>query len=184
MSTPIIGCDLGMGGGPQIRLLPCDPIEMLCIGFKEAYTPGEGYRATLFELWGLDPRLVVAVNFARVPSVNRTTDFPTGNITATIEARTLSRTANGATVVGPVMPATDLFLNGGVLDTGSFDDGCELCTAVQGVRFLVTAIRTDATSVDIVASAVCRPNVALGCEDLALALFGGLTLSRPIPQFW
>jgi hypothetical protein len=175
----ITGWDCGRGGGPVADLLPCDPVEILLARAEETYDGGEASQTVVLDLWGLDPRLTVAVAFNRVPSPNRSHDESPNWIGAAITANVLHR-SHGAIVVGAALDATQLFNNNGQLD-GTCDDGCELTSAAEGVRFTVLAIRTGMTTVDIVATVQARPNVALVCPDLLLALRESLRVSLPVP---
>jgi len=181
--TPIVGCDLGLGGGSRVALLPCVPNEILLFSTDGAYNAGEGSRTVTLDIWGLDPRLDVAVAFSRSSALAMRRDPSAFRVTATIKAYTIVKSAFG-TLLGPPLPLATLFVNGGNLDASGNDDGCELCTASQGVRFVVTASRTGVASTNVVATAICRPKVALVCPDLALALFGQLSVSIPTAQGW
>lgn len=187
MSTEraFIGCDLGLGGGDNAKELPCPPHEILLIEAKETYAGGEGYRYGNLEIWGLDPRLTVAVAFYRTPNPNRTTMFAETAISATIAAYPLCLSKAGEVRYGRQLP-TDLFLGGGVIgsDYPNNDDGCELETAMQGIRFNLTAIRTGATTHDIVCAIQARPNVSLGCNALAEKLIAQLIVKvGPVGKF-
>jgi hypothetical protein len=181
--APIVGCDLGLGGGARVALLPCVPNEILLINSDAAYTAGEGSRTVTLDLWGLDPRLDVALAFSRSSAAAMRRDSSAWQVTATIRAYTIVKSTFG-TLLGPEIPAASLWANGGQLDAAGGDDGCELCTGSQGVRFVLTASRTGQASTNIVATAICRPNVALVCPELALALFGGVSISIPTAQGW
>jgi hypothetical protein len=196
MPEPIIGWELGFGGGPEVKLLPTPPREIPLVpasdqGVDEDYVTlvsTDVRRVVTVDIWGLDPRLTVACAFSRVPSSNaHLGGLPLRkNITATIAAYTLTRGATGVTQGAPISSA-GLFLNGGALDVlgvDGNDDGCELSTAAQGVRFVLTVTRTSVTSHDIVLSLQCRPNVALVCRELALALAAGMTVTIPDPVIW
>jgi hypothetical protein len=110
-------------------------------------------------------------------------DSSAWQVTAIVRAYTIVKSTFG-TLVGAQIPSASLFVNGGQLDATGNDDGCELCTASQGVRFVITASRTGQASTNVVATAICRPNVALVCPELALALFGGVSISIPTAQGW
>jgi len=79
------------------------------------------------------------------------------------------------------LPAADLFANGGKLDADTDVEGCELVTAAQGVRFTVLPSCTTTPVVNITATIKARPNVALVCRELALALLQGVRVSQPSP---
>ena len=181
--VPIVGCDLGLGGGSRVVLLPCEPNEILLVNSGAAYNAGEGSRTVTLDLWGLDPRLDVAVAFSRSSALAMRRDATAWLVTATIRAYTIAKSTFG-TLLGPEIPAASLFQNGGYLDGIGGDEGCELCTGAQGVRFVLTAARAGVASTNIVATLICRPNVALGCPDLALALFSQLRVSIPAAQGW
>lgn len=196
MADPIIGWELGYGGGSEVKLLPTQPKEILLVAASDAGVD-EDYvtlvstdvrRTSVVDIWGLDPRLTVACAFSRVPGQESRLGQLNlrKNVTATIAAYTLTKGATGITQGAP-LSAAGLFLNGGSLDSegdNGNDDGCELSTAAQGVRFVVTATRTSVTSHDLVLSMQCRPNVALVCRELALALAAGMTVSIPDPVIW
>jgi hypothetical protein len=185
----ITGWDLGLGGGELASLLPCDPHEILLIQAKETYVGGggegiSGYAYATIDIWGLDPRVTVACSFYRTPNPNRTTLVSEANISATIAAYPLMRTKQGDVRVGKQLPGAILFLNSGALDNSGVDDGCELETAMQGIRFKFAAIRTDITTHDIVAAIQAKPNVALGCAALADKLIRTMVVSvGPVGKF-
>ena len=187
MAEPIIGWDLGYGGGSDVHLLPAapgySPKEILLVPATVGSMDLNNPKSIVVDLWGLDPKLAIACAFSRVPSQNPVIWTEEGaereKIIATIAAFTLTRGVGGITQ-GPPLPS-DLFMNGGSVDGAGVDDGCELSTAAQGIRFVVTATATGWATHDLVLSLVCRPNVTLACRELALALAAALTVTIPSP---
>jgi hypothetical protein len=173
--APLIGYDLGAGGGDNAQELPCLPYGMPLVTANQTYTIGEIAYPAIVEIWGLDPRLNVTFSVARVHKKNDPTFFTPGNITATIRAQLLFRTSDGVQV-GPDLPIAQLFTGGGALD-----DGCELVTAAQGVRFAINWVRSGNTSHEIIGYVQARPNVALGCSDLFRKLVQSLRVIQTTP---
>ena len=175
----IIGWDCGRGGGPVADLLPCDPVEILLARAEETFEGGESAQTVVLDLWGLDPRLTVAVAFHLVPSPNRSQDISPVALLATLWANVLHR-SQGAIIVGAALDKAQLFNAGGVVGVAG-GDGCELTSAAEGVRFTIAAERSGSTSIDLVATVQARPNVALTCPDLLYALRETLRVSVPVP---
>jgi len=176
-TTPIIGVDATKGGGASALYLPLEgPQELVLIVAGDNYVGGEGPKSAYFDIWGFDPRLVVAVSFQRSRNANVADGMNTSNITAQVDAHVLVKTAGGV-VTGAALPVADLFVNGGALDIGTEADGCEIVSAVQGIRFNLGAQRTGATNVDVTVTVQVRPNVALICRALAQSLLLGVTVS-------
>lgn len=175
---PVIGWDLGRGGGREADSLPCDPVEVLLFPANPNYSAGEAAEVATVDVFGFDPRVNLACGFYRPKSPSALLDLPKTNVTATIEARALWRSPRGGLIVGPVLDPAALFSNGGNLD--SEEEGCEINSGAQGIRFTITATRTAATSVDVVAVLQARPTVTLVCPDLAYAIREGLkVLANP-----
>jgi hypothetical protein len=184
--VPIIGVDCTKGGGIATEYLPLpqgQSREMLLIRASDNWDHGEGFRGTYFDVWGFDPRLTVAVSIQRSHNSNIITPFPHSYISALITARLLVQTAEGI-VAGASLPVADLFTNGGALDDATEADGCEITSAVQGIRFVLSAQRTGSTDVDITATVQARPNVALVCRDLAMALLGNVRVTPAVASGW
>jgi hypothetical protein len=177
--SPVIGWDLGRGGGPEADPLPRPAVPILLCPAEDSIDEGTaGPLAVDLDIWGLDPRLVVAVSFQRPPNANRTRDLPRGNLTATIAAHALDVLVGGIEVGAP-LDVAELFNNGGVI-SATENDGCELVTAAEGIRFTLAISRTAETTVDLVAVVQARPNVPL-CPALAQALRAQLRVSLPSP---
>jgi hypothetical protein len=186
-APPFMGVDLGQGGGPRAVPLPCDPTEIVLITANPNTTAINLMASSILDIWGLHPLLTVAVAFGRTrnPNVDKTANYTAAYVTATIVAYTLRRTGEGV-VRGAQLPAT-LFTNGGVLGVTisalPTEDGCELVSAAQGVRFEVTATKTSAVGIghDIVASIQAKQTVPIGCRALADLLVSQLTVTIPDP---
>ena len=181
MSSIITGCDLGRGGGTNIDLLPHVPIEIVLARPVSAWLPTEPTQDTQVDIWGLDPRLVIACSFYRSEDPNALSGFQNldpGRMVGVISASVLTRTAMGEHE-GPTIDPSILFVNGGNLDATGGEDFCELCSSVQGVRFRLSLGRSDSTSVDVMLAIQARAQVALVCPELALELFRGLIVSIP-----
>jgi hypothetical protein len=179
LEAPFLGLDLGRGGGPEADALPCEARPILLCPAEPTYDSGEGTRTIDLDIWGLDPKVTVSVSFQRPPNANRTTDYPRGNILATIAAHVLNKISGGIEVGAP-LDVGELFGAGGNI-TATENDGCELVTAAEGVRFSVTISRSAETSVDLVAVVQARANVALACLNLAEAIRRQLKVSIPVP---
>ena len=178
---PVIGYDLGAGGGDKAAELPCVPFEIPLVNANANYTALEPGGIRVVDIWGLDPRLVVAVSFQRVHRKNDPNSFNPGNLTATINAFTLARTSDGVQQIAQI-PSAQLFLNGGNLDVSGNDDGCEINSAAQGIRLELIWLRSAATSHNVTAIVQARPNVALGCSDLLRKIAKSLTVQADQPQ--
>lgn len=180
VAQSIIGWDLGEGGGENARELPCDPVDLVLYEAKPTFDPAEGYPPSiLIDIWGFDPRLNVSLYFSRVPNPSIATPFDYFNVVGVIFAYTLTR-SRGNVITGKLIPNASLFSNGGNLSDQD-DDGCEIQSGVQGIRFYIQCWRTGATSHDVVLQAQAKPNVSLGCPDLAKKLISQLTVNRHGP---
>lgn len=174
----ITGWDLSDGGGPRARFLPDEPRSLVLAEARANFVPGEAAKEARFELWGLDPRLTVALSFGRprnpsLPIVGAISNVITPPATL-IGVSALGRFGRDELVVAS-LDATLLFTNGAVIGMGEAD-GCEITTAAEGLRFIVPLIRTGDNSIDFAVNLVVRPNHPLGCRELALALAEGLTV--------
>jgi hypothetical protein len=183
--TVVHSWDLGAGGGSLAEDNPTDPKPILLTlprGPTEEYDPGEDTHSISVDLWGLDPRIAVALAWCRQadPSKGDLTVPPKASLTATIKAYQMIR-VGGEAIQGAELPAAQLFYNGGTLDATE-EDGCEIESSIQGVRFTVTATAAAAplcwTHLRILMMAVARPKMPLTCPDLFKALKSRLTLTR------
>lgn len=173
----IFGWDIGGGGGARAKWLPCEPEQLVLAPARLNFVAGEGLKVARFELWGLDPRLTVAISFARARNSSLVVTGSMANVTTAdvvipgaggIRAETLAKMGREVVTIADIDPAL-LFSSGGSLGL-AVNDGCELATAAEGVRFYLNMIRTADNSMDVVANLVVRPNQPLGCRELALEL--------------
>jgi hypothetical protein len=175
--SPVIGWDLGRGGGPEADPLPRPAVPiLLCPAEDSIDESAVGPLAIDLDIWGFDPRLTVPVSFQRPPNANRSRDLPRGNVTAAITAHAINRLGGGIEIGAP-LDVSELFNNGGVI-SATENDGCELVTAAEGIRFSLAISRTAETTVDLVAVVQARPNVPM-CPDVARALRAQLRVSLP-----
>jgi hypothetical protein len=182
-SKVIIGWDLGASGEPAE--LPCKPREILLFpALNETQAPsfGVGPNLATVDVWGLDPRLDLTVAFYQ--RLRTDGQYTSGgprtraDITATIEAWTLARADGPSSVVEVAQIASaDLFANG-----GNLQDGCELSTGAQGVRFKIFASRSSNTDYDVVCSIQARAQMPLGCEALAEKIIHALSVEPTAGQ--
>jgi hypothetical protein len=180
----ILGWDLGNGGGSLARPLPqpeATPVRLFLA--RDNYYPGQPDVApAVVEVWGFDPKVTVAVAFSRVRSGNVAASYPPSNLQASIRAYQLVR-VDGQVIQGAELSPDETFLHGGSVDADG-DDGAEFCTAAQGIRFVIEAIRVGHTSVDLVMTIQARTNERIGCEQMADALRDGLVVVASPPQVW
>ena len=185
--VPIIGVDLGKGGGSKAEFLPCAPSSMLLIPAKPTYDVAESSSYVVVDVWGFDPKLTVALGFWRVPNANASPSdaLPSSNIHVMIKTRTLARSPAGDAVASDYIDPAKLFSSAGAFSAAHIDDrgdgdGCEIKSAVQGLRFEVTGQRTGPTTVDVVLQAQARTNEPMGCRAMAIALLQGVTVEKNV----
>jgi hypothetical protein len=136
------------------------------------------------DIFNLDPRLTLVATFYRQlnpsnPSIEHVPTEPIGNLTGTVSASALVRSTTPGESDRAIyaIPAGSLFAQGGALD-----DGCEVVSGMQGIRFTISAQQNDwIIHHDIVATLVAIPNVSLGCVELAEALIRRLVVVVPEP---
>ena len=177
----IVGWDLGGGGGQRVQWLPCELTQLVLAPARLNFVALEAAKLATFEIWGLDPRLTIAMSFARMANTSLALTGAKSNVTTApvgidgaIAPYALTRMGREEITVGAIDPAL-LFANGGKIDF-SDGDGCELATATEGIRFNVPLIRNADNSFDVVVNLVVRPNQPLGCRELALALAENLVV--------
>jgi hypothetical protein len=178
---PIMGWDLGAGGGRTAKPLPAESDAIRLLETRSSFYSGaEGTRTAVLEIWGLDPRVTVALQIARVRSASLPSpeggDPQVGNLRAEIHAYPLTR-IDGQVLQGPEIPPENLWLNGGALNDAGVDDGCEITSAMHGVRVVVIASRAGESVHEIAATARARPNVSFACPALALAIRDQMVLT-------
>lgn len=173
-APPVItGWDLSDLGGGRARWLPTiDPRPLILAEARANYVVGEAAKEARFEIWGLDPRLSIALSFGRprnpsLPLVGAISNVVTPPATL-IGVSALGRFGRDELVVAS-LDVTLLFTNGGVISPGE-GDGCEIATAAEGLRFMVPLVRTGDNNCDFAVNLIVRPNQPLGCRELALAL--------------
>lgn len=189
----IIGWAVDRAGGAQAADLAADLNALskeIMIFDGGGYWQSGGAEASIVatvDVFGLDPRLDFVMQFSRVdhpgppPTGVLLPQLKTGMV-ATIVAQTLAE-VRGNVVAGATLPST-LFVNGGAIDALGSDDGCELTSGVQGVRFTLTGIRNAQTYHDLVLQILIKPNVSLGCVALAEKLISKVRVNAtPIRRF-
>lgn len=186
MDTPvaIIGWDIGKGSGPRaVELSEKDqyPNEVTLVrAHPDAVVGGPLTQVIDLDIWGLDPRLTLIVEFYHRLRFGGPTDgaYPMGGCSGSIRTFPIVRPQNPEDYVRALqeIPADDLFTSGGYVN-----DGCEISSGMQGIRFEVTAILSARTDHDIVASVQVKPNCSLGCVALAQKLINRLNIVIPEP---
>lgn len=178
-TPPIIGWDIGARTEPAALPIDGTPSEIILLRAHPDPTGATAMRTAVLRIWGLHPTLVVAVtNYLRVRRDKDPSDgpFPPSQITGTVQALPIVRSGNPFQPVleGSVMPAAQVFLNGGVL---SFD-GAEFSSAMQGVELLYNVQLAGPSDHDLVATVQVKQKNALGCQDLAKALIDQLQVEQ------
>ncbi len=183
----ITGWDIGDGGGSnRTHWLPVDPKSMVIAPALLNFVLGEGAKAATFEIWGLDPRLTLAVAFGRAPNPSLPLTGAIANVTtpagSVIGVDVYGKFAGRILPVCSLDPAL-LFQNGGTMSPGD-GDGCEIVTAAEALRFWVPLQRNGNNSYDVVVNLIVRPNQPLGCRELAIALAAQLTVVKTSTIVW
>jgi hypothetical protein len=178
----IIGWDISRGAGGNAKVLtsPAQPLGQMLL-YRPAVAGGllaVTNLVTGIDIWNLDPRLTIIATFFHRLAIGSETEAPApaSNLAVTIEARAIVRSGNpseGARELYTLSPG-DIWFNG-----GNLDDGCEISSGMQGLRFALSATANDFVDHEIVATLVAIPNVALGCRELAEDIINRLAVSPP-----
>lgn len=177
---PITGWDLGSG---RVVRLPVErPAEILLFrAHPEAFTGPTPSAQAYVNVWGLDPKLTVCITvYKRLRLGKDPLDGPfmDSQITGSLQAFPLVLTGNRlvTNLALPEIPPDDIFRFGGGLY-----DGCELSSAMQGIQILATAHLLGPCDHELVATIQVKPNVALGCVELAEKLIATMRVEFEPP---
>jgi hypothetical protein len=185
MGNSIIGWDYGFEG-------EATPLEVkgrlkqsrLLIGVSPYDDGPVAVKSTHIDIFGLDPRVPMALTIFRQPVLSTDTTatdpdlYLKSRLTAELEAWTLARGSDGKPIEIAPLNQERAWLNGGQLDSER-NDGCELKTAAYGVRIKVKATMEAASLLEIVATLEARPDVALGCIELAEKIARAISVEWP-----
>ena len=183
---PLLGWDIArLTEGKEARLrAPALPLRQHVL--YRPHTPGGEHTCTDLEtridIWHLDPRLtVIGRFFHRLASGATLPAEPAANLIGSVEAWALAKSGNPSEGAIELFqfPAEELFHN-----AGDLDDGCELSTGMDGIRFKFFASTAGGEgggflSHELVATLVAIPNIQVGCVELAQAMVERLEVDLP-----